>query len=109
MNRYVKVIVYSPLEAADKIRSSLAEIGCGKLGNYDSWSIATEVVERFRPLEGANPTTGKCMKVEKVITERVEVQCLESNWKEVVEKIKTVHPYETPAIEVIPLLYPSPE
>lgn len=103
---YVKIVVYAPLSAADAVRKAAGEAGAGKLGNYDFCSTSIRQTGRFRPLKGAKPTLGKIGKIVKVQEERIEFLCDKKIYKKVVAAIKKAHPYEEPALEVYPLVYP---
>ncbi|MDT8447419.1 MAG: hypothetical protein RRB13_11060 [bacterium] len=102
----VKLIVICPPEAQEQLLSVLAEAGLGQLGVYDSWSLASPVTETFRPLPGAEPHEGVIGQRTQVANRRLEFQCPDERWPEMVELICANHPYQSPAIEVIPLLYP---
>ncbi len=96
------LIVYVPLSHADHVRSALAEAGAGKIGDYDSCSFSVRGTGRFRPLKGADPAIGTVGKMTEVEEERIEVVIPKDvDIAKVVEKLKAVHPYEEPAIQVI--------
>jgi hypothetical protein len=99
-----KIIVYVPSAHAGKIRNVLAENGAGKLGKYDNCTFSTKGVGRYRALDGAKPYIGKKGMIEEVAEEKIETICLSENVKKVVLALKKVHPYEEPAIDIIPLL-----
>lgn len=100
----VKIRIFVPEEAADKIRLVLGETGAGRLGNYEFCSCTYKSEGRFRPLGGAHPAVGKIGGLEVVNEVVVEVDCDKDLVKKVLENVKRVHPYEEPAIDVIPLL-----
>ncbi|OGG97107.1 MAG: hypothetical protein A2527_13225 [Candidatus Lambdaproteobacteria bacterium RIFOXYD2_FULL_50_16] len=102
----VKLICYCPPEAEELILQTLGDLGVGQFGLYDHWSLSSEVTETFRPLEGANPSKGKLGRLSRVQSRRLEFQCAKADYLRLVEAIKQVHPYQTPAIEVWALLYP---
>jgi len=74
------------------------------IGNYDNCSFSMKGAGRFRPLKGSNPTIGKQGKIEEVPEERIEVVVTSHQLKGVVEAVKKVHPYEEPAIHVLPMI-----
>lgn len=104
MGKFIKIVVYVPVAQADKIRETLAKIGCGHIGNYDFCSFSVKGIGRFRPLKGANPHIGKVGKIESVKEERIETICLKNNLKKVLAEVRKAHPYEEPAIDIYPLL-----
>lgn len=100
----VKIVVYAPKESAEALRSVLTEAGAGEIGNYSRCSFSVEGVGRFQAETGANPTLGKKGVLEAVLEEKIEVICPVEKWEVVVAQLKKMHPYEEPAIDVIPLL-----
>lgn len=104
MDDLVKLIVYTPVTHADKIRKALSEAGAGHLGNYDSCSFSVRGMGRFRGLKGSNPTIGTPGELEAVEEERIETVCREEAVGAILKAVKAVHPYEEPAIDVYPLI-----
>src|SRR6478609_5665411 len=68
-----KLTVYVPVADADRVRAVLAEVGAGRIGDYDNASFSTPGTGRFRPLAGANPAIGAVGRIEEVPEERIEV------------------------------------
>ena len=104
MGKFVKIVVYTPVSHAEKIRRVLAETGCGYMGKYDFCSFSVKGVGRFRPLKGAKPFVGRAGKIEKIAEERIETICPKVKLKQTLAMLKKVHPYEEPAIDVYPML-----
>ncbi len=100
----VKIVIYTPTTHADQIRKALAEAGAGHIGNYDYCSFSVKGTGRFRPLDGANPHIGKQNEIEQVEEERIETVCPREKLNEIITKVREVHPYEEPAIDVYPLV-----
>ena len=98
------VIIYAPLDAADAIRTALANAGAGAIGDYDSCSFSSRGTGRFRPLKEADPHIGSVETLEEVEEERIEVVVATDNIKSVLESVIAVHPYEEPAIHVLPMV-----
>ncbi len=103
-SKYFKIKVTVPVDSADKIKDVLGKAGAGRLGNYDFCSYSYPVSGQFRPLEGSNPTIGEISKIEKVEEMSIECVCHEDILKEVISKLRRAHPYEEPAIDIIPRL-----
>lgn len=101
-SKLVKIRVAVPAGFADKIRAALGESGAGQQGNYDHCSFSYPVTGRFRPLPGANPALGEVGKLEEVAEEIIEMLCHQDKVKAVITELKAVHPYEEPAIDIIP-------
>ncbi|MBD3328008.1 hypothetical protein GF340_01760 [Candidatus Peregrinibacteria bacterium] len=102
--KYVKIVVYVPVEFAESIRNALAKAGAGKMGNYSECSFSMRGTGRFTPLEGSNPFIGNQNKIEEVIEERIETVCPAEIYKQVIVDVTKAHPYEEPAIDVYPLI-----
>lgn len=102
-----KLGVLVPVADADRLRAALAEVGAGRLGDYESASFTVEGVGRFRPLPGATPTIGTVGDLEEVPEERVEVVAPRSRRSEVLRAMLAVHPYEEPAYDVVELADPG--
>ena len=102
--RKVKICVTVPRENVDEVRNAMCEVGAGVIGNYDYCSIAGKVVGTFRPNEKANPYIGSKNKLEFIDEEKLEVVCDIDKVKSVISTLRKVHPYEEPAIDIIPLL-----
>jgi len=68
-----KLIVFAPLDHADKVCQAIAEAGGGKLGKYTFCNFSTKGIGRFEPDPTANPHIGKPGKLEAVEEEHIEV------------------------------------
>lgn len=111
VGKFVKIVVYTPLSHAGKVRRVFAEAGCGYIGKYDFCSFSVKGVGRFRPLKGARPFIGKALlggtaagKIEKVVEERIETICPKTKLKKTLAALKKAHPYEEPVIDIYPML-----
>ena len=100
----VKIIVTIPVKNLDDVRNAICESGAGIIGNYTHCSISTKCIGTFKPIERANPYIGEKNKLEFVQEEKLEVRCSIDKVKEVISKLREVHPYEEPAIDIIPLI-----
>ena len=58
----------------------------------------------FIPNEKAKPHIGKREKLEFVEEEKLEFVCEFANVKNVILALRKAHPYEEPAIDIVPLL-----
>jgi len=98
-----KIVVFVPIADAERVRQALAEAGAGAIGDYDSCSFQTEGTGRFRPLAGANPTIGAVGELESVPEVRLEVVAARAQRRTVLAALRSAHPYEEPAFDVIEL------
>jgi len=100
----VKIIVTIPIENVEDVRNAICEAGAGVIGNYSYCSMSTKCIGTFKSNDNANPYIGEKNNLEFVEEEKLEVVCDVNNVKKVVSKLRKVHPYEEPAIDIIPLL-----
>ena len=99
----VKLVVFVPLSHAEAVRQALGEAGAGKIGNYDFCSFSARGTGRFRGNEKTNPAIGAAGKYETVEEEKIEAIVPREILKEVIEKIKAIHPYEEAAFDIYPI------
>lgn len=100
----VKIIVTIPIESVNEVRNAICEAGAGIIGNYTYCAMSTKCIGTFKPNDKANPYIGENNKMEFVEEEKLEVVCDVNNVKNVILKLREIHPYEEPAIDIIPLL-----
>ncbi len=100
----VKIVVTIPVENVNEVRNAICEAGAGIIGNYTDCSMSTKCIGTFKPTDEANPYIGKNNNLEFVEEEKLEVVCDVKLVKKVILKLRDVHPYEEPAIDIIPLL-----
>lgn len=100
----VKIFVTIPLENVDEVRKAICEAGAGVIGEYSYCTTSTKSIGTFMPNENANPHIGEKNKLEFVEEEKLEFVCDIEKVKEVLSKLREIHPYEEPAIDIIPLL-----
>ena len=104
MNEFTdfKLEIFIPAGQVDALRLALAQVGAGRVGNYDCCSVM-DVRGYWRPLEGAKPFQGQIGAVETGTECKVEVNCRRELVKEAIKAIRAVHPYEEPVINIVPL------
>jgi len=100
----VKIIVTVPIDNVDEVRIALCEAGAGIIGNYTHCSMSSKCIGTFKPNEDANPYIGENNRLEYVEEEKLEVVCNFEKVKTVIKELRKVHPYEEPAIDIIPLI-----
>lgn len=101
-SNFVKIQVSVPVKEADKVRLALGRAGAGRQGNYEFCSGSIIQTGRFKPVKGARPAIGKINKIETVKEELIYVICHKNLVKKVINEIKKAHPYEEPAIDIMP-------
>jgi len=100
----VKIVATIPIGNVEEVRNAICEAGAGVIGNYTHCSMSTKCIGTFKPNDEANPYIGRNNKMEFVEEEKLEVVCDVNNVKKVITKLREIHPYEEPAIDIIPLL-----
>lgn len=100
----VKLIVTIPIENVNEVRNAILEEGAGIIGNYTYCSMSTRCIGTFKPTDKANPYIGEKNNLEFVEEEKLEVVCDVKVVKNVISKLREIHPYEEPAIDIIPLI-----
>lgn len=103
----VKIFVTIPLENVEEVRNAICEAGAGIIGEYSYCSTSIKSIGTFIPNENANPHIGQKNKLEFVEEEKLEVVCDVNLVKKVISKLREVHPYEEPAIDIVPLIEES--
>lgn len=100
----VKLIVSIPTKNTEEVRNAICNEGAGIIGNYTYCTMSTKCIGTFKPSDEANPYIGKKNKIEFVEEDKLEVICDINIVKSVIKTIRKVHPYEEPAIDIIPLI-----
>ena len=100
----VKIFVTIPINSVEKVRKAVCDAGAGIIGEYSYCTSSTRVIGTFIPNENANPYIGELNKLEYVDEEKLEFVCEVDKVKKVIEQLMANHPYEEPAIDIIPLI-----
>ncbi len=103
----VKLEIYVPEEFMPEIRDALHDIGVGRVGDYDHVMSFHQVTGYWRALEGSNPYEGKQGEITRGDEVKMELICPKEKVLDALRVIKKIHPYEEPAIHVLPLLDPE--
>lgn len=100
---YDKWVVFVPTESAEVVRRAMFDAGAGQLGAYSDCAWSATGTGQFRPLEGSDPAIGVHGVVEQVVEDRVEMVAPARLRCALFAAIHAVHPYEVPAIDVLPM------
>lgn len=100
----VKIFVTIPLENVEEVRNAVCEAGAGIIGDYTYCTSSTKSVGTFKPNDEANPYIGENNKLEFVEEEKLEFVCDIDKVKTIISKLREIHPYEEPAIDIISLI-----
>ena len=98
-----KLVVYAPLEAADKVRQAMFEAGAGCIGNYDACSFNAQGKGSFRAGESAHPYVGEVGEMHFEDEVRIETVVPKHVLNQVIAAMLKVHPYEEVAYDVFAL------
>ena len=98
-----KVTVFVPHAALDDVVAALVDAGAGAVGDYAECRWVSSGTGSFRPLTGANPTTGRVGELRHVPEQRLEMVLHRHLRERVVAALLASHPYETPAYDVVEL------
>lgn len=99
MSEIVKLEFYVPESHSSQVKTAVFAAGAGKIGNYDCCCWETSGTGQFRPCKNSNPFIGTEGEIEKVQEIKVELICEKKIISQVVEALKSAHPYETPAYQ----------
>lgn len=100
----VIISVTVPKENIEEVRKIICNEGAGIIGNYSHCTICTKCIGTFKPSKNANPYIGEKDKFEIVEEEKIETICDINKVKKVLIRLREIHPYEEPAINIIPLI-----
>lgn len=100
----VKIFVTVPLNNTDAVRDAVCRAGAGVIGNYNYCTTSVKSIGTFIPNDNANPYIGESNKLEVVEEDKLEFICDIKNAKHVISELRKVHPYEEPAIDIVPLI-----
>ncbi len=96
-----KIIFYTPETHLEIAKNAMFAAGAGKIGNYShcAWQVQGE--GQFMPQTGSHAYIGALEKLEKVQEYKVEMVCDAAHIQQVIEALKSSHPYEQPAYFVL--------
>ena len=100
----VKIVVTVPVDDTERIRRAVCEAGAGIIGEYSYCTMATKCVGTSMPSDNAHPYIGTSNKIEYIEEDKLEVVCDVEKVRAVLKVLRDAHPYEEPAIDIIPLI-----
>lgn len=98
-----KLCFFVPHSHLESVKAAVFEAGGGRIGDYDCCAWQTLGQGQFRPGAEARPFIGQAGETEKVEEYKVELVCSDALIRAAVAAMKTAHPYEEPAYDVIRL------
>jgi hypothetical protein len=95
-------VTFVPVEDAGAVLDALARAGAGTSGAYERCAFEVGGTGHFRPLEGASPHVGQVGVDAEVAEVRLELLVPRGRLAAVVAALRTSHPYEEVAFDVLP-------
>ncbi len=96
-----KIIFYTPESHLEIVKNAMFAAGAGKIGNYSHCAWQTLGEGQFLPLTDSHAYIGEQGKLEKVQEYKVEMISDPTHIQQVIEALKSTHPYEQPAYFVL--------
>ena len=104
MESTFKIAFTVPEEYSEKLMDAINSVITPFFPEYERAFCITKVIGTWKPLNGAHPFKGRIGEIEIVNELKIEFIIHEDDLKTVLRTIKELHPYEEPAIDVIPCL-----
>ena len=98
-----KLEIYAPDTEVVAIRDALKSVGAGVVGDYDSVISIVNISGFWKPKEASEPVTGEKGEINFGEEVRIDVRCQESLVQAALDAIRSIHPYEEPVINILPL------
>lgn len=100
----VKIHVTIPESHTEQVRKAICNAGAGVIGEYTFCTTSVKSIGTFIPSSNATPYIGKNNELEIVNEDKLEVICDIKIAKKVISELRKAHPYEEPAIDIVPLI-----
>lgn len=100
----IKLSFYVPESHLEAVKEALFAAGAGRIGDYECCCWQTLGQGQFRPLPGSDPFLGEQGALERVEEYKVEMVCEDHLAPALVAALKSAHPYEEPAFDLVRLL-----
>jgi dinuclear metal center YbgI/SA1388 family protein len=108
-SRLHKIAVHVPNDFVDVVAEAMFDAGGGHIGNYSECSFRFPGQGTFKPTDQAKPFIGQMDKRHTESEHKIEIVAPDHNVQTILKAMKTAHPYEEVAYDVIPLQNPNPE
>ncbi len=100
----VLLVTTVPLDGVEAVLQALGAAGAGEIGWYTHCAFTNPGIGRFRPDARSNPAVGEREVINVVEEVRIETVCQRERVKAALAALRAAHPYEEPAIYLLPLL-----
>lgn len=98
-----KLEIYLSKELIPMMLDEISKLGAGRVGNYDHVASYFEIEGFWKPLEDSLPVTGEKNVINYGKEYKLEIRCEEEFVRDVLHKIREVHPYDEALVNVIKL------
>jgi len=100
----IKLVIYVPEDHEKKILDAIFQTKAGNIGEYSACTFRNRGEGTFRPGSMATPFVGRTGEITGSNEIRIETVVQKNDLSDVIEYIRSHHPYETMAYDVYPLL-----
>ena len=100
----VKLVTYCPIKDSQRVLEALFSVGAGHVGDYSECSFSTQGYGTFMPGEGSNPSVGQIGNRAMVEEAKIEVVLRDYQKAQILNALRSNHPYEEVAYEFYPTL-----
>ena len=97
-----KIVLTIPPEYTEKVMEAINAVITPFYPGYDMCFSVTKTMGTWRSLKGSHPFNGKIGEVTHAEEDRIEFIVREDEIRPAIKAILSVHPYEEPAIDIIP-------
>ena len=97
-----KICVHVPDEMADEMMDAIDEIVTPVYPGYRRTFSVSDTTGTWKPMKGSHPYKGRPGKIETVKEKKIEFIVKEMDLRPVLKRIREIHPYEEPMIDVSP-------
>jgi dinuclear metal center YbgI/SA1388 family protein len=103
-----KLYTFVPVEQVEQVRAALFEAGGGHIGNYNECSFGVEGTGTFKGGEGTNPFAGQ--PGERHYEKELKIEVIFPGYLQnsLIRALRTAHPYEEVAYDVVNLANTHP-
>jgi dinuclear metal center YbgI/SA1388 family protein len=107
-NTFKKLYTFVPAAQAEQVRNAIFQAGGGNIGNYSECSFNAEGTGTFKAGDNTNPFVGE--KGERHQENEIKIEVIFPAWLEnkIVSALKSAHPYEEVAYDIISLANQHP-
>jgi dinuclear metal center YbgI/SA1388 family protein len=101
-----KLVTFVPSDHADAVSRAMFQAGAGRIGKYSFCSFRAAGTGTFFGEEGALPVVGQPGRLEEAAELRLETVVPVASAEAVVKALRSAHPYEEPAFDLVVLAEP---